>query len=112
SLARVASERLGKKSTIAVKNRSGGSSRSTSAKVNPSSWRKSVRSFGGLGRTTLQADVLAHPANCAAFPVTSPDRGLDLDEPSSPPPQPVATLSSATTATTPARPGITTSHRH
>jgi len=53
SLARVASERLGKKSTIAEKNRSGGSSRSTSANVNPASCRKSVRSFGGLGRTTL-----------------------------------------------------------
>jgi hypothetical protein len=51
SLARVASERLGKKSTIAAKNSNGCSSRSTSANSNPSSWRKSARSLGGFGRT-------------------------------------------------------------
>ena len=43
----------GKKSTIAAKNRAGGSSRSTSANVKPSPCRKSARSLGGSGRTTL-----------------------------------------------------------
>jgi hypothetical protein len=64
----MASARLGKKSTIAAKNSNGGSSRSTSANSNPSSWRKSARSFGGLGRTTSYFDLLAQSANRAARP--------------------------------------------